>query len=123
MIEASNRLKPWRATLVEEAREAVLEQGWQRLVDTPIRLTLTFTMTPSQKDALSILKRPGAYPAWRMPDLDKLVRAVGDALTQAETVWDDDSRVTNLLARKGYAGAEGFMRQPGVVIELREQRV
>lgn len=46
------------------------------------------------------------------PDLDKLVRAVCDALTMAGT-WDDDAQMVRLSAWKKYG-------EPGVTIQLRE---
>jgi Holliday junction resolvase RusA-like endonuclease len=46
------------------------------------------------------------------PDLDKLVRAVADALTMAG-VWEDDAQMARLNAWKQYG-------EPGVTIQLRE---
>ena len=37
------------------------------------------------------------------PDLDKLVRGVGDGIGQSEMIWGDDSQVVELVARKFYA--------------------
>ena len=45
------------------------------------------------------------------PDLDKLIRAVGDSLTDSGVVTDD-SRIVRISARKLYA--EGI--QPGATI-------
>jgi len=54
-------------------------------------------------------------PPWpiTMPDLDKLVRAVGDALTDAG-VWKDDSQVVSLTTAKRYGD------RPGVLIQVKE---
>lgn len=52
------------------------------------------------------------YPAVR-PDLDKLIRAVGDALQKIAI--EDDARIVNLVAFKRYAQDEG----PGVAIEIK----
>jgi crossover junction endodeoxyribonuclease RusA len=49
-----------------------------------------------------------------MPDLDKLVRCVCDALTDAG-VWKDDAQVVQLIAAKRYAKS-----QPGVRIQVQE---
>jgi len=49
----------------------------------------------------------------KMPDLDKLVRAVCDGLTDAG-IWDDDSQVIRLIARKDYADN----CEPGVDIQV-----
>lgn len=47
-------------------------------------------------------------PCWptTAPDLDKLVRAIGDALTDAG-VWADDAQVVEIRARKQYAAPGG----------------
>lgn len=53
------------------------------------------------------LARPKSVPAHRRPfhtkppDLDKLVRAVCDSLTDAG-IWEDDSQVIRLVAGKDY---------------------
>lgn len=62
------------------------------------------------------LLRPGApmYPAVK-PDLDKLVRAVGDALTGV--VWRDDAQVVVIEARERYCSAGEV---PGTEICVRE---
>jgi Holliday junction resolvase RusA-like endonuclease len=48
-----------------------------------------------------------------MPDLDKLIRAVGDSLTDAGIIRDD-SRIITITARKLYADDRG----PGAVIRV-----
>jgi crossover junction endodeoxyribonuclease RusA len=45
------------------------------------------------------------------PDLDKLVRAVLDALSEAG-VWRDDAQVVSVVARKAYGSA------PGLTVEI-----
>ena len=42
------------------------------------------------------------------PDLDKLVRAVKDALKHV--LWKDDAQVIELVARKGYALQQPYVR-------------
>jgi Holliday junction resolvase RusA-like endonuclease len=51
-----------------------------------------------------------------MPDLDKLLRAIGDALTIAG-VFADDSRIIEINASKSFAD----QRPPGVHIHLKEK--
>lgn len=55
-----------------------------------------------------------ALPTVR-PDLDKLVRAVLDALTQAG-VWNDDGQVTTLIASKAYTSE--YHSTPGVEVSV-----
>ena len=51
----------------------------------------------------------------KQPDLDKLCRAIQDALTKL--VWRDDSQVTKITAEKYY---EDENHLPGVLIYIKE---
>jgi Holliday junction resolvase RusA-like endonuclease len=62
----------------------------------PVRLHLRFFL-PRPKS----LPKATCWPTTR-PDLDKLTRAVNDALTDSG-VWKDDSQLVELTATKGYA--------------------
>jgi len=53
------------------------------------------------------------------PDLDKLTRAVMDALTQAGA-WTDDTRVTRIEAQKRYETTPGIT---GAMIEIKEDLI
>jgi crossover junction endodeoxyribonuclease RusA len=97
LVESSKAVKPWRA----DVREALLDSRGAPLArfakGVPVFVTLTF-----------ILPRPKSYPkrhvpATKKPDLDKLTRAVLDAMTSAG-VLHDDSQVTMLSARKRIQG-------------------
>jgi len=63
--------------------------------------------------------KPGApsHPA-TMPDIDKLMRAIFDALTDAQ-VWKDDGQVVWVQATKTYANAG---QAPGVQITVGQMR-
>jgi Holliday junction resolvase RusA-like endonuclease len=61
--------------------------------------------------SVSTVKRP--YPTVP-PDLDKLIRGVGDSLTGV--VYDDDSQVIRTLAWKVYADS----REPGAFVRVNE---
>lgn len=88
----------------------------------------TFSQQPVAAEFVFYMKRPKSHfrangllrdtaPAFPLlyPDVDKLARAVMDALT-AGSAWDDDARVVDLTALKRYARQD----QPvGVVITLR----
>lgn len=60
--------------------------------------------------------RPSAptYPS-TAPDLDKLIRAVFDSITDAGTVWSDDSQVVRVVASKIYADGDS---SPGVTVRV-----
>lgn len=93
MIESSRRVKPWR----QDVREAILEQREQQIVGA-VRVWLNFVM-PRPKSTPKRLPTP---PARRRPDLDKLVRAVLDAVVSAGLI-EDDACVIELHATKNLA--------------------
>lgn len=73
---------------------------------------------PVHLQALFSLPKPRSYPkklvpATKRPDLDKLVRAICDALTAI--AWLDDSQVTQIHATKRYAEPD---EPPGVLITI-----
>jgi crossover junction endodeoxyribonuclease RusA len=107
MIEACKKLKPWREAVTWAARE----HGGK--IVGPVGVRMVFTV----RKPTTAPKRRKTWPA-RRPDIDKLCRAVCDALTAAGT-WEDDSRVIELLAYKVYPD-EGpdALDVPGVVIQV-----
>ena len=96
IISANPKLNTWRDTIATQ----IATQTHHRLIDAPIRLQLVFT-----------LPRPKSVPIGRRatpttkPDLDKLTRAVMDAISLERycQVIKDDSLVTDLHAAKRYA--------------------
>lgn len=101
MREDNPRTKPWRATVAAEAAAAMTGTPFAG----PVTLDATFTFprpkshyrTGRHADEL----RPDA-PAWHSskPDTDKLLRAIGDAITGI--VVRDDSQIAQITARKVY---------------------
>jgi crossover junction endodeoxyribonuclease RusA len=96
IISANPKLNTWRDTIATQ----IATQTAHRLIEAPIRLQLVFT-----------LPRPKSVPIGRRatpttkPDLDKLTRAVMDAISLERycQVIKDDSLVTDLHAAKRYA--------------------
>lgn len=92
-IEANANLAPWRADAIHLLRLAMVEQMVVQYVD-PVRVTATFTYARpaghygTGRNA-SRVKDSAPYFKASAPDLDKLQRALGDALTQAGVVRDD----------------------------------
>ena len=88
----SSKHKAWRKAIVQEAI-AILPDDWQP-IDEPCELIVNFYMPKpaSVKRSLPTVS----------PDLDKLIRAVGDSLTDSGIVVDD-SRIVRISARKLYA--------------------
>jgi len=111
--EANPNLKPWREAVIWEARAAAAGAK----LEGPVLLRLQFVYRRPKAHY-----RAGRYagevkasaPLWKSstPDLDKLCRAVGDALTQSG-VLRDDALVAILEAAKLYG------EEPGLTVELR----
>lgn len=96
LIEASAALPAWRATVAEQARKQRERIG--RTLDGPCVLLLVFRL-PMPASRAAAIRTQGT--AWHptTPDLDKLTRAVGDALTTSGLLRDD-ARIVHLLASK-----------------------
>lgn len=107
VTEDNRKSRPW-AALVRDAAAQVVGEALAFPRGVPVRLSIVFTMPRP----VSLPKRVVAPT--KKPDLDKLARAVKDALTGV--VWQDDSQVVELVARKRYAcGTE----RPGALAEVR----
>ena len=91
MVESSKKLKPWRERVTAVAKTRVLDEP----LDGHLRLIVNFYMPAPLKSKF------GSRPAGT-PDLDKLVRAVGDALTASKLI-KDDARIVSLIAHKHWA--------------------
>ena len=107
-VESSKFLPAWRKAVRVAAEEAVTASMWAR-VSGPVELEVMFYL--DRPSSISKTQRPQPTVA---PDLDKLVRGVGDALTGV--VYDDDSQVIRCLAWKVYADT----RVPGAFIRVNE---
>lgn len=95
MVESSRRVAPWR----NDIRAALIDLRGQpkTYFDGPVRIALEFVLYRPQ----STPKRK-TPPAVKKPDLDKLMRAVLDAVGSAG-VWRDDSQVTQTICSKRLA--------------------
>ena len=107
MIEASKFLPAWRKAVTTAAIKSVEADGWDTVAD-PVELTVTFYL--ERPATIKQAKRP--LPI-KPPDLDKLVRGICDALSDAG-VWEDDAQVVKLTAFKEYADT----REPGCAIQV-----
>jgi crossover junction endodeoxyribonuclease RusA len=105
MLEQSKAVGPWR----DRVAGAALENRSGPLMQGAILIRLAFVM----HRPTSTPKR-STPPAVKRPDLDKMVRAVFDALTSV--VWADDSQVVDVHATKRIAE---IGESPGVRIEVR----
>lgn len=93
MVESSKAVKPWR----EDIRQALLDDDNHALArfDGPVRVVLEFVMPRPKSMPVS---RP-TPPHTKRPDIDKIARAVLDAVSSAG-VWVDDSHVIDLHPTK-----------------------
>lgn len=109
---ASNdkKLRPWRAQVAAEARDAWGGREWLEDVDVFVSVEFRFERLKSHygtgKNA-SVLKKTAAFFKRSYPDIDKLQRAALDALTEAQ-VWKDDALVVDIHARKVYSDTPGM---------------
>lgn len=125
MIESSKRLAPWREDVKQAALRALDEAPeWQRdypQVAAHIVFTLPRPRHHYRTGKFAHLLRDGApHLHGTKPDLDKLLRSVGDALTAAG-VYVDDSRLVQVYAVKTYpvsVGNPGALDRPGARIVL-----
>lgn len=98
IVTDSNRnLKSWQQLVTESAAAAILALpvADRALLADGVRLTVAFYL-PRPK---GLAKRITAHT--KAPDLDKIVRGLGDALTQV--VYHDDAQIVDLIAMKRYA--------------------
>lgn len=93
----SSKHKKWRNAVVFAALDLIGED-WEP-IDEPVELSVIFYL-PRPKTV-----QDRKYPSVT-PDLDKLVRAVADSLTDAG-IYADDSRIIRLTATKLYADDRG----------------
>jgi Holliday junction resolvase RusA-like endonuclease len=111
MIDSNPKLKPWRNAVALEAR-----RYGQNKIAGPVRLSVTF-MFERPKSHLTksgLAKGAPLQPIYK-PDLDKLTRAVGDALSINCHLLQDDSQITEIKATKRYClGSE----EPGALIQI-----
>ncbi|GIG63672.1 hypothetical protein Lfu02_80440 [Longispora fulva] len=96
LVDSSRRLRPWRQLVTAAAREALRVSGQTEPHLGPVQVLAVLTV-PKPKSAP---KRIQTWPSKR-PDVDKLARAILDALTDAG-VWHDDAQVVELTAVKVY---------------------
>lgn len=100
----ANKLLPWRQAIAAHVRQEMAAAGVTEPLVGPLTLTATF-----------VLPRPKSAPKRRWapdgrPDLDHLVRAACDGLTQGG-IWVDDGQVVAVAASKVYG-------LPGAVLAI-----
>lgn len=121
LVESSQRVKPWRADVVNAARQTV-DPDWRPLTG-PVWISYSFTFarpkshyrTGRNSDRLKDTA-PTFVTSRGCGDLDKLLRSTSDALVTAGLLADD-SLIVSLTASKTYAVDR---EPPGAHIQIQE---
>jgi len=106
MVEMDEKLPAWRAAVEAAARQAA-DPEWVT-IDSAVSISGEIRLRKPKTT-----KYPD-YPAG-VPDLDKLQRAIGDALTKSAVI-KDDSRICHWDIRKVWAD-----EMPGMDIVIQEK--
>jgi crossover junction endodeoxyribonuclease RusA len=93
--EDNKNLGPWRERVALAAYAAAKGRRFER--HEPVAVGIEFVLYRPA----SLPKRKPTPPATKAPDVDKLERAINDALTHV--LWEDDAQVTVVLKRKRVA--------------------
>ena len=102
----------WKWVVGKAILDTAKQIGWRKS-DKAIKLELTFIL-PRAKNHFHTSKKnfgelkPDA-PVWKKskPDCDNLVKAVMDAITDSNAIWNDDSQVVMLMTSKLYGEQTG----------------
>lgn len=98
-IEASKYLPAWRLAVTQCAIYEATLTGHETITG-PVELEVVFYLERPKTVTETVRPEPTVPP-----DLDKLIRGVCDALTDA-AVFEDDAQVVKLVVFKRYATAE-----------------
>lgn len=94
MFDANKKLKDWRKAVahqVAQERHATWHETFESFVPVSVQLIFYMRKPKTAKREFPTVK----------PDIDKLIRAVFDGMTEAR-VWVDDSQVVSLSANMVY---------------------
>lgn len=113
----SRELTAWRADVAEAAYVAASLGGWPMGTTEYLGLSLRFLFRrPASHIGQRVSVRASHRAAMPGPDLDKLTRAVLDALTGV--LYDDDRRVVVIHARKCWTEGEPGLMASAVLESL-----
>jgi Holliday junction resolvase RusA-like endonuclease len=110
VVDKDMRLPEWRMKITAHARDAIAHHSLALMfpMTGPVGIRVDFILDRHKshygtgKNAGVVKESAPRYPA-TMPDIDKLLRAILDGLTDAR-VWDDDGQVVWVQAGKYWAG-------------------
>ena len=116
LVESSKKVKPWREAVEASAVNTIIGAS----IDIPLPLDgpLVARMVFTLPKPVNAPKRRKTWPD-RMPDLDKLARSTGDALTSSGLIADDARIVEYSRLAKVYPGEDPeALDAPGVRIRI-----
>ena len=115
----AERLWPWRDSIIIATQSAMIDAGWHR-TQGPLSVYGSFCFDRPQSHFTPGGALRATAPAWPVTrangDLDKLQRAVGDALTAAGAIFDD-SQIVRWAVMKQFVSPQS-LRHPGVILDL-----
>lgn len=116
MIEANAGLRPWRAEVIAAAIAAAdANKDWvstgSRRATYALKVGFYFPRPKAHLRTTGEVKPGAPVDHGTRPDLDKLIRALFDALTQSGVIGDD-SQITRLI------GAKQYRRLPAMSVSL-----
>lgn len=116
MIEADKKVRPWRHAVYAAVQHDAPDLT---TIDGPVSVRVTFMFERPKAHYRTgrnagMLRDGAPEFVTRTPDIDKVVRATLDPLTEVG-VWRDDAQVVMLHARKRYCSPE---ERPGAVIDI-----
>ena len=105
VIEASKHVYQWRRDIASLAQEVITSPPLDNKTPVAISLKFCFARPKSHVTRKGELRSGFSPQHIQRPDVDKLSRAVLDALTGI--AWQDDSQVISLTATKVWGAASG----------------
>lgn len=104
LVESSQRLKPWRADAIAAIQTAARDRKFNQITTAAtLHARFYFPFLKSHYTSKGILKcKAWSTPKTSAPDLDKLMRALCDALTQSGLIRDD-SIIVSIRCSKAYS--------------------
>ena len=118
LIESSKYVKQWRKTVKTAARKA-RPKGWNPFLPIDLYALFLFDRPKSHYRTNGQLKpKAPVHCTTRIGDLDKLLRAIADALTDIS--YKDDSQIINIQSTRRYVRPT---EQQGALISLRANQI
>lgn len=102
-------LRPWRDTITTTAADALAQHpgDWPATAPMNVGCRFQFPRLAAHHTKRGTVRDNAPYYKPTRPDIDKLLRAVLDALTAA-AIWADDAQVVTVQAGKVYDGNPGL---------------